>query len=70
MRVACAVEEERLDGDHGPVDGVVVTCSRCHASSESFGTSPASVRRCFILLHEQCGEINYYYVVVVTDAAA
>lgn len=61
MRVLCHVEETELEGDYGPVDGVVVTCSRCDATSESFGTSSASIRRCFILLREQCDEENFYY---------
>lgn len=61
MNVLCEVEETELEGTHGPVPGVVVTCTRCEVSVKSFGTSPASVRRCFILLREQCDEENYYY---------
>jgi len=61
MRVACTVDEEELDGDYGAVAGVVVTCSRCGSSEESFGTTAASVRRCMYLLREQCSERNYYY---------
>ena len=59
-RVLCTVEETELEGDHGPIDGVVVTCTKCGESAESFGTSIASIRRCFILLREQCDEENYY----------
>jgi hypothetical protein len=55
------VDETEIEGDFRSVDGVVVTCSRCGASSESFGTSPASVRRCLVLLREQCDEANFYY---------
>jgi hypothetical protein len=40
---------------------VIVTCTRCEATAESFGTSEASIRRCFILLREQCDEQNFYY---------
>jgi hypothetical protein len=63
MKVRCSVEETELENDDGrPVEGVVVTCSRCDHSEESYGTSPASVRRCFILLRENCpnGEANFY----------
>jgi hypothetical protein len=62
MRVACAVEEVELEGDHGQVPGVCVTCSRCDHETESFGTSPRSVRRCLVLMREECplGEENYY----------
>lgn len=64
MRVACSVDETELENDEGrPVDGVEVTCSRCQHSTESFGTGPASVRRCMALLREECpnGEENFYY---------
>ena len=62
MRVLCTVEEAELENDNGrPIDGVIVTCTRCEATAESFGTSEASIRRCFILLREQCDEQNFYY---------
>jgi len=59
--VKCTVEEVELENDRGGLtDGVRVTCSRCDAETESFGTGPASIRRCFILLREQCDEENFY----------
>jgi hypothetical protein len=61
MRVLCRVEEAELEGDYGPVDGVIVTCTRCEETVESFGTSDASIRRCCVLLREQCDENNFYY---------
>lgn len=61
MRVLCTVEETELDGDYGPVDGVIVTCTRCEAVTESFGASAASIKRCFALLREECDEQNFYY---------
>jgi late competence protein required for DNA uptake (superfamily II DNA/RNA helicase) len=61
MRIRCHVQQEELDGDYGPINGVVVTCSRCHATTESFGTTSASIRRCLVLLREQCDQSNYYY---------
>jgi hypothetical protein len=46
MRVLCTVEEAELENDNGyPIDGVIVTCTRCEATAESFGTSEASIRR-------------------------
>lgn len=62
MRVDCNVDEVELEGDYGPVEGVTVTCSRCHHSTESFGTSDASVKRCLALLREECpkNERNFY----------
>ena len=61
-RVLCEVEETELEGDYGQVDGVIVACSRCGATTESFGTSEASIRRCLALMREDCpeGEQNWY----------
>lgn len=62
MRVKCEVEYTELENDRGfPVDGVIVTCSRCERSEESFGQTEASVKRCFVLLKEGCDENNFYY---------
>lgn len=63
MRVPCDIEEVEIDNDEGrPVDGVKVICRRCDEEVESFGRSPSSVRRCFVLLKEGCpmGESNFY----------
>jgi len=63
MRVECTVEETELDGDHGPVPSVIVTCSRCDHCTESFGTSDVSIRRCLALLNEECPlEENNFYI--------
>ena len=44
-----------LEGDYSAeVEGVRATCSRCGHETESFGTSGASVRRCLVLLREEC----------------
>ena len=61
MRVPCTVEYRELQGEHGMIDGVVVTCSRCEKQTESFGTTDASVKRCFALLREDCDERNFYH---------
>lgn len=61
-RVEATVTVEDLEGDNGPVEGVVATCTRCDHTTESFGTSDASIRRCMVLLREECprGERNFY----------
>ena len=62
-RVKCRVDEVELDNDDGyQIDSVRVTCSRCGQDTESYGTSPNSVRRCLVLLRKDCprGEENYY----------
>lgn len=62
MRVPCEVEEVELEGDYGTVDGVMATCSRCGHTTESFGTSERSVKRCLVLMREECEseESNFY----------
>lgn len=61
-RVECEVTETELEGDYGTVDGVTAECSACRHETESFGTSEASVRRCLVLMRDECpiGEDNYY----------
>jgi len=61
--IDCEVDYVDLIGKHGrPVPGVKVTCPECGHSTESFGTKAASVRRCLVMLREECpeGENNYY----------
>lgn len=64
-RVECEVTAAELENDNGLlIDGVCVTCSRCGHEAESFGTSGRSVRRCLVMLREECpeGESNFYVV--------
>lgn len=44
------------------IDGISAACSDCGHSTESLGTSSASIRRCLALMRESCprGENNYY----------
>jgi hypothetical protein len=62
-RVQVGIEEIELENDRGyPVASVQATCSRCDHTTESFGTSDASRRRCLVLLREECplSESNFY----------
>jgi hypothetical protein len=62
-KVEATISEEELEGDFTAwVDGVTAKCSRCDHTTEAFGRSEASVRRCLFLLREECpmGESNYY----------
>jgi hypothetical protein len=63
-RVEATCEEDELDGDHGTVPGLVVTCKRCGHHVEVFGTSDASARRGGAMLAEDCPkqEQNFYVV--------
>ena len=63
MRVEVEVDETELENDEGrDVPGVIAHCERCDHETESFGTSDRSVRRCLVLLREECplGEQNFY----------
>lgn len=63
MKIECAIDQTTLTNDNGQdVDSVTARCSRCDHSTESFGTSDASVRRCLVLLRDECplGESNFY----------
>lgn len=63
MRVKCEIEEVELDGESGrAIEGVSATCARCGHTTESYGTSGASVRRCLVAMREECprGENNFY----------
>jgi hypothetical protein len=62
MRVPCEVELTEVDNERGfPVDGLIVTCSRCEKTAQSFGQGESSLKRCFALLKEGCDENNFYY---------
>jgi ribosomal protein S27E len=61
--VICEVMETELENDDGRwVDGVVATCGDCGNTTESFGTSERSVRRCLVMMRDECpeGASNFY----------
>lgn len=62
VRIEVEVEYTSLPGDYGDIDSVEATCSRCGHTEEAYGTSEASVKRCLVLLRENCpeGESNFY----------
>lgn len=63
MRIKCEVFQVELENDDGrEVEGVSAHCSRCDFETHSFGTGDASVKRCLVLLREECpsGETNFY----------
>lgn len=61
--VLCEVAYVELENDNGiEVDGVEATCMACGHTTESFGDSDRSVKRCLALMREECpeGENNFY----------
>jgi hypothetical protein len=79
MRVKCDIEEIELNGGFDPgiglvgnfrsTPGVQATCSRCNHATESYGTDSPSIRRCLVLMREECPrEESNYYVAEGDDA--
>ena len=63
MRIECEVTTVDLENDSGrEVEGVQAECSRCGHCTESFGTGDGSVKRCLVLMREECpnDEANFY----------
>lgn len=63
MKVECEITEVMLENSSGrQIKGVCATCLRCEHETESFGTGEASVKRCLVLLREECPneEDNFY----------
>ena len=63
MKVNCEIEEITISGDHSDeVPSTRARCTRCDHETESFGTSDRSVKRCLVLMREECpqGEDNFY----------
>lgn len=56
------IEETELEGDHGPVTGILATCTECRHVTESFGTGERSITRCLVLMRDECpmGDRNFY----------
>lgn len=57
-RVECEVEEVTEDDQ----PAILATCTVCEHTTLSFGTTERSVKRCLVLMREQCpqGEENFY----------
>ena len=63
MEVTCSIERVALAGEHGDIESVRATCSRCGHVTESYGTSERSIGRCLRLMRKECPEDeNNYYV--------
>jgi hypothetical protein len=72
MKIKATISYVDLENDRGyDVEGVRVTCERCGHETESFGTSQASIKRCLVLLREECPEREKnFYVQGETKEAA
>jgi hypothetical protein len=63
VRVEAEIDYDEVENENGHlVDVTTAACSRCDHTTESYGSSERSVRRCLALLREECpeGENNFY----------
>jgi hypothetical protein len=63
MKVPCEIDEIDITKEDGSiVKGVMATCSRCNHTTESYGTNEKSIKRCLVMLREECpeDEENFY----------
>jgi len=67
VRIYCEVRYIELedigdDGEEYTIDSVSACCGRCGHETESYGDGIASIKRCLVLLREECpnGENNFY----------
>lgn len=63
-RVPCEVVREPVTQDGVTRPGVRVTCTECEHEVQCFGQTDASVRRCFVMLRDDCpeGRTDNFYV--------
>jgi hypothetical protein len=60
-KIDCDVEYTRLETERGSqIPGVIVRCKGCDGTTESYGVTDASVKRCLVLLKEKCDGKNFY----------
>ena len=63
MRVVCEINYEQDTNDFGrEADCVRAICSRCGHETTSWGDSDSSVKRCLVVMREECpnNEKNFY----------
>lgn len=62
-KVDCEVEYTEQENDNGRKQQcVIVTCGECGHQTQSWGVGEGSVKRCLMLLKEECPRAasNYY----------
>ena len=72
MKVGAVVDIYLTQNEDGyEVMETCAICRRCDLETTSYGDSEASVRRCLVLLREECpkGEANFYVEVFSYESA-
>ena len=64
MKVSVEIDRTDVDGDNGPVDGLILVCQRCGHEVEVPGVSSESARYGATKLRDECptNENNFYDV--------
>lgn len=61
MVLYAKIEYIDLENDYGhEVAGIRATCPKCLHTTESYGDGSSSIRRCLVLLKEECGCATYF----------
>ncbi len=65
MKVECEVTQIQIPTEYGErlfIDGVHALCSKCGHATQSYGRGEKSIKRCLVLLREECpeNEANFY----------
>jgi hypothetical protein len=63
VKISCSIGFVERENDSGHlIESVSAVCSRCGHETFSFGTSDRSIRRCLVLMREDCpaAENNFY----------
>ena len=62
-KLKCEINYTTSENDNGyEVDCVTATCPKCGHETVSWGQGDGSIKRCLVLLSEECprGERNFY----------
>lgn len=62
-KISCDIDYSSDYNDNGNyVDCVIATCSKCGHETNSWGHGDTSVKRCLVLMNEECPkhENNFY----------
>ena len=62
-KVKCSIEHSSDINDDGiEVPCIIATCQKCGHETQSFGDSEASIKKCLVLMRDECpkGESNFY----------
>jgi hypothetical protein len=63
MRIECEITETDIEG----IPSVCAECSRCGHETESYGLHEGSIKRCLVLMREECPEEEHNFYTADQD---